>query len=300
MLSKGLAMLELTIVPNLQQEGYLEMAMLKEVQGDTAQALDLLKQAAQVSAENAEDIVAHRVRIWLRQAEKDPRHLDAAVQWAQERQFHLADHGEEYDLEQLTLARVILAQHRTQTSSSPSDLRPLFRFLDRQLDLAQREDLLAWEIEILSLQALARQIQGDTSKAMASLQRALTLAEPEGYVRLFLAEGVPMMALLRQVISPDIASDYANRLISAFETQEQKISASPSAKLSANLIEPLTSREVEILQLIATGASNKEISQKLFITINTVKRHVTNIYGKLAVTKRAEAIDRARELGLAE
>jgi LuxR family maltose regulon positive regulatory protein len=299
MLTKGLAMLELTLVPNLQQWGYINMAVLKQAQDDTAKALDLLEQAAQVFAENAADIAAHRVRIWLRQAEKDPRHLDTAVQWAQERQFHLAEHVDEYDLEQLTLVRVILSQQRGQSTSSPSDWRSLLRFLDRQLDLAQREDLLAWEIEVLGLQALAWQIQGDISQAMASLQRALTLAEPEGYVRIFLAEGVPMLALLRQAISHDIASDYANRLISVFETQEQGTAASSPTTLSSALVEPLTGREVEILQLIATGASNKEISQKLFITINTVKRHVTNIYGKLAVTKRSEAIDRARELGLA-
>jgi LuxR family maltose regulon positive regulatory protein len=301
MLTKGLTMLELTIVPNLQQEGYIEMATLKQAQGDMAEALDLLEHAAQVTARSIEDVVAHRVRIWLRQAEKDPRCLDAAVQWAQERhQFHLDDRVDEYNLAQLTLARMILAQHRAQATSDLSDLRPLLQFLDRQLDLAQKEDLPVREIEILGLKALTWQVQGDINQAVASLQRALTLAEPEGYVRTFLVEGEPMMALLRQAISHDIASDYANRLILAFETQEQKTATPPPAILSSALIEPLTRREVEILQLIVAGASNKEISRKLFITINTVKRHITNIYGKLEVTKRFEAINRARELGFTE
>jgi LuxR family maltose regulon positive regulatory protein len=174
-------------------------------------------------------------------------------------------------------------------------LQPLFQFLERQLDLAQKEGLPAWEIEVLGLQALAQQVQGDMDQAIVSLQRALTLAEPEGYARPFLAEGAPMRGLLQHAVSNGVEPNYANRLISTFEMQKQR----PTLP-SCSLIDPLTNREAEILKLIAAGASNKEISQKLFITINTVKRHVTNIYGKLAVTKRSEAIDRAHQLGLAE
>ncbi|MBN1221368.1 MAG: AAA family ATPase [Anaerolineae bacterium] len=298
MLTQGLAMLELTIVPNIQQWGYLELACLKQAQQDMAQALDFLEQAARVCPDNADVVAAYRVRVRLRQAEKDPRHLNAALQWAQERHLLLEDQGEMYDPQSLTLARVFLAQHRWKATARPSDLLRLLRFLDRQLDLARQKDSPGWEIEILLLQALARQAQGDVGQAGDSIQQALTLAEPEGYTRIFLSEGPPLMALLQQVALFGPAADYAKKLLFMLDPEGRKSSLVSSP--SSALIEPLTDREVEILQLVAAGASNKEISQKLFITVNTVKRHITNIYGKLAVTKRAEATARARDLGLAE
>ena len=128
--------------------------------------------------------------------------------------------------------------------------------------------------------------------ALPTLERALVLAAPEGYVRLFVDEGELMLALLRQAYARGIVPEYASTLLSAFG--EQHASDLPlSDHLSA-----LTGREREVLGLLLEGASNREIARRLILSVNTVKRHVYNLSGKLGVQSRTRAIARARELGL--
>jgi LuxR family maltose regulon positive regulatory protein len=297
-LAKGLAMLELTSARQDQQWGYIEMATIKRVQGEPTQALDLLERAEQVRSESAALVAAFRVRVWLSQADRHSRYLNEAIQWTRELHTQLDGDGSEYDVEQLTLARVILAQYRMRPASERPDLHPLLRFLDGQLDLAQEKSRLGWEIEVLILRALAQQAQGEIDQAVVTLHRALTLAEPEGYARIFVEEvssgqaGEPMTELLQEMASRGLASGYVKKL--------QKVSVFRFQVSGKALPEPLTPREREVLQLIASGASNPEIAQKLFITVNTVKRHITNILGKLDVNNRTQAAVRARELGLTE
>jgi LuxR family maltose regulon positive regulatory protein len=126
-----------------------------------------------------------------------------------------------------------------------------------------------------------------------SLERALTLAEPEGYVRLFIGEGPPMARLLAEAADRGVMADYAGRLLSVFDGESQI--ASPD---SQPLIEPLSDRELEVLHLIAQGLSNREIAERLYLALSTVKGHNRVIYGKLGVQRRTEAVARARELGL--
>jgi LuxR family maltose regulon positive regulatory protein len=133
--------------------------------------------------------------------------------------------------------------------------------------------------------------------ALVPLERALTLAEPEGYVRIFVDEGEAMHILLRHIAAGGIASSYTRRLLSAFDKQVLPTSASAQAT-AAGLAEPLTGREVEILRLIAAGMRNLEIADHLFISLATVKRHIANVYGKVGVSHRTEAIARANELNL--
>jgi LuxR family maltose regulon positive regulatory protein len=301
-LTKGLAMIELTSAPQSQQQGYIEMAHVQQARGETAQALDSLKRAEQVWPGAKEFIDSLRARIWLRQAGSDPHCLDDAIQWAQGLDIQLDGGGDEYDAVRLTLARVILAQYRMQSTSGQPDLRPLLRFLDRQLELAQEKDRLGWEIEVLILQALALQTRGDVDQACTILERALTLAEPEGYARIFVDEGQPAMRLLRRAASRGIAQGYVSKLLAAFERSGLQVSSKAGATSPEpeTLTESLTPREREVLQLIVSGASNPEIAQTLFITVNTVKRHITNILGKLEVSNRTQAAVRARELGLVE
>jgi LuxR family maltose regulon positive regulatory protein len=194
-----------------------------------------------------------------------------------------------------------------QSISKRSDLQPLLQFLDRQLELAKENGRLGWEIEVLILQALALQAQDDADQALVALQRALTLAEPEGYARIFVDEGEPMMQLLRQAAPQGVAPGYVDKLLTAFEGLGSGVAGEagtpglkPEATQPETLAEPLTPRELEVLQLVVSGASNPEIAQKLFITVNTVKRHITNILGKLEVSNRTQAAVRAQELGLAE
>ena len=150
-------------------------------------------------------------------------------------------------------------------------------------------------IEVLILLALALQGKKDTEGALAALEKALSLAQPEGYVRIFLDEGEAMTRLLCQVQSRQVGSGYATELLSRIG----KISSMtpPSMQL---LIEPLTTREIEILKLIEAGCSNEEISEQLVISIATVKRHISNIYAKLGVKSRTQAIAIGKELKLFE
>ena len=149
-------------------------------------------------------------------------------------------------------------------------------------------------LKVMVLQAVAYQKQGDLDRALAVLGEALTRAAPERYVRTFIDEGEPMAALLSEASSRGVMPDYTQELLAAFEAK-----ANPApAPSSQPLIEPLSERELEILALVAQGLTNREISQRLYITLSTVKGHNGNIFGKLQVKRRTEAVARARELGL--
>jgi LuxR family maltose regulon positive regulatory protein len=151
------------------------------------------------------------------------------------------------------------------------------------------------------LQALAHEVQGNYPPALVSLERALTLAEPEGYVRIFVDEGLPMARLLSEAAAHGVMPDYIGKLLAVFEAEKQKSedkSYLPPVSPAQPLIEPLSQRELEVLQLIAQGLSNREIGERLFLALDTIKGHNRRIYDKLQVQSRTEAIARARELGL--
>lgn len=153
-------------------------------------------------------------------------------------------------------------------------------------------------IKALVLQALAFQAQGHSNQALTALDHALSLAEPEGYIRTFVDEGKPMAELLRQAQTRNIMPDYVSKLLAAFGTEEPKSRRAGERQGSSPLIEPLTERELELLSLVADGQSNKEIAQELFVAVGTVKKHLNNIFGKLNVSNRTQAVARARELNL--
>jgi LuxR family transcriptional regulator, maltose regulon positive regulatory protein len=146
--------------------------------------------------------------------------------------------------------------------------------------------------------------------ALSTLQHALTLAEAEGYIRLFVDEGAPLAALLVQSVEPRAQHDplriYAEHLLSAFPITEgqglrTEVALSTRSALSPQpsaLVEPLSEREREVLRLITDGHSNQAIADRLIVAVSTVKRHVNNLYGKLAVQSRTQAVMRARELNL--
>ena len=161
--------------------------------------------------------------------------------------------------------------------------------LERLYQVAPERGLTGRSIELLILMALALQADDDIEGALRALQEALTLAEPEGYVRIFVDEGEPMVTLLRRAATAGIAPRYAASLLAAF----------PRASIPAQpLIDPLTARELEVLQLLATGLSNREVASELVIAPSTAKRHIANIYGKLGVSSRTQGAARARELDL--
>jgi LuxR family maltose regulon positive regulatory protein len=165
--------------------------------------------------------------------------------------------------------------------------------LDHALQSAQAVGRLGNVLLILAVKAIVYHAKGDPEQALATLEHALELAEPEGYVRVFADEGAPMARLLRRVLTRSSASEYVRRLLEALG-ESVKIEMAVASKLN----EPLSQRELEVLRLIVDGATNKEIADELVLTVNTVKRHISNIFGKLDVSNRAQAIARARQLNL--
>jgi LuxR family maltose regulon positive regulatory protein len=193
------------------------------------------------------------------------------------------------------LARALIALDRA------AEALPL---LERLLHAAQSMGRWGDVIRYLLQQAVAFYALGDTSSALGSLAQALPLAEPEGYVRIFVDEGPPMAELLRAFhrAQPAISPSYVAKLLAAFGSADDD--ATPTVRRPSSvvrrlpLIEPLSTRELEVLHLIAAGHKYAQIAEQLVISMNTVRHHTRNIYGKLDVHSRSQAVARARELGL--
>jgi LuxR family maltose regulon positive regulatory protein len=200
-----------------------------------------------------------------------------------------ADYPREFDYSEL--ACLLIAEDRAAEA-----LPLLTRLLEAAITMERHGD----EIRYLVMIALAQHALGNTQTALDSLGRSLTLAEPQGYVRLFIDEGPPMAKLLNFSISQNIAPDYASKLLAAFP--EDALSAVPIAgELTVDtqiLVESLSQREIEVLRLMAEGHKYKEIAERLVVSINTVRHHTRNVYGKLDVNNRTQAIGRAQELNL--
>jgi len=231
-------------------------------------------------------LIAWRARLWLAQGK-----LEAASQWAEDRGL---DAGGAIEIlqepEYIVLARILTAQGRLDEATT---------LLQQLLKGAETGGRTSRAIEILMLQALALQAQGDTAQAIITLERALSLTEPAGFIRIFVDEGPPMANLLYEALKREIAPEYVQRLLAAFPVTEPEEAASTKPQVDrSGLIEPLSEREIEVLQLLATGLTNQTIATRLVLSVHTVKSHTRNIYGKLAVNNRTQAVNRARALGI--
>ena len=263
------------------------LAQIQQARGDRDGALSTIRRAVQIAhGANIPRLVmqaqAYQARIWLAQGE-----LDLASEWARD---YRETGATEYirDLEDCTLARVLLAAYE------PGEALALLNELVPPAEAHGRYGTL---IEILALRALARQALGEGSAAVAELAHALDLAQPEGYVRTFVDMGQPMAALLRQATTRGVAPAYASKLLAAFG-DEQARGLGTLARQPQPLVEPLTERELEVLQLLAKGLSNAEIGRRMFVSLPTVKSHTRNIYGKLGVHSREQAVAQAMALGI--
>lgn len=267
-------------------------ARWKEYARDFNAAVDLLDEARRVYIRtlmpDAQPAEAWKARIYLKQGR-----LSLAQDWAQKHGLTIADElSYLHEFEHITLARVFIAAY--QSNRADGNAREALGLLDRLLKAVEEGRRTGSMIEVSILQALAHHVLGNKAQAFASLKRGLTLAQPEGYVRIFVDEGKVMFELLTGLSEVEGLKEYIRRLLSAFGKQ----SDAPLPPSSQPLIDPLSDRELEVLRLVAQGFSNDEISKRLFLSVSTVKGHNLRIFGKLQVKNRTEAVARARELCL--
>ena len=280
--------------------GLAALAWIRQAQGDHAGALEAMGEAGRVAPGPAvagllNPVPAQRARLLLAQGE-----VTAAGRWAEERGLGPDDDpGYPREPEYLVLARVLLAQDRP---------APALALLGRLHTAAAAQNRAGSIIEIQALQALALAAAGDDSAAVNTLAQALMLGCPQGYVRVFADEGAPMSALLSRLVAAQKADNEAARavplgclarLLRAFGEPPAAAGARRHAAAAVpGLVEHLTARELEILALLAAGTPNPRIAEQLVVSLDTVKKHVSHLLGKLGAVNRTEAVTRARELGL--
>jgi LuxR family maltose regulon positive regulatory protein len=292
------------IADGMLGSAFVRMRILS-ARGDFPRAFAALDQAEEVIRRTGqprwlEIVGAFCARLNIRRfrVEGTPEPLAAAARWARESGLlenwtrrreipFLQDH--QIDVAALTLGRILLAQGETD------------RALELLAELRREAEAQGWGrtvIEASCLEALGREARGDRAGAVAATAKALALAEPEGFVRIFVSEGPVMAELVEQAAPGVISADYAQRLRAAFGLA----GAAPAPRLAPAAappaVEALSERETEVLRLVASGLSNAEAGRKLFIAPSTVKKHLENIYDKLGTRSRTQAIARAREIGL--
>jgi LuxR family maltose regulon positive regulatory protein len=291
LLTQGLELVRQTRAVNAEVValGYIALADLYRARDDFPHALALLQEYMRLAqVREFVPLLLAWGRAALARIELAQDHLAAAIGWADGSALsEAADLSYPREREYLTLARVRISQGRADPAGP--FLKDALLLLDRLLADAEAKARMGSALEILIVQAVALAAQHDRKRALVALERALAQAAPEGYVRLFVDEGMPMLALLHQAQAHGIASGYVARLLAAF--------GEPTSAADA-LVEPLTPRELEVLRLLAKGLSNQEIARELIIEVGTVKRHVNSICGKLGVSGRLQAVAHAREYDL--
>jgi LuxR family maltose regulon positive regulatory protein len=266
------------------------MARIQAAEGDLDSALRLTDEAqGRYAADFFPDvrpIAAIRARLWIAQGR-----WAKALAWARERALSVDDElAYMREFEHITLARALLARARAnEDDASRSGANDL---LERLLDAAEQGGRGGSVIEVLLLQALARQAAGDHAAAIENVTRALVLAETEGYVRIFLDEGPAMAELVTRATRNGVQTDHARRLLAAFRGRRHR------APLEQPLVEPLSERELDVLRLLDTDLAGPDIARELVVSVATVRTHTQNIYTKLGVNNRRAAVRRADELSL--
>ena len=285
---------------------YISLARVRHNQGKWESAWELLSKAQQLASESRSIQMDDRLvevaqaHFWILEGRFEQAHS-----WAQKRNLSenaLARIRYEanllgYDMlepEYLSLARLLIAQGKPEQALI---ILAHLHAIDENKGRGRRL------VEVLCLQAKANYLKGDINTALSFLQHALTIARPEGFIRSFTDEGAPILHLLTFATRKGIEPEYASRLIDAMQANQLPPAPAHIPPLfekspEVSLVESLSNREVEVLQLVAQGLSNAEISARLVISLSTVKGHTANIYSKLGVNNRTQAVSRARQLGL--
>ena len=279
--------------------GYIGLAQVCLAQGRLQEAVEIARQAEQLARELDLSfpwalVKILYVRIWITQG-----HLAPVAEWVNEHNLTVTDSLDRHSVfEYAHLARALFALGQLEAAE---------RLLAQLLQVVEEGQWANGMIMVLVLQAITFEAQQHTAQALAALEKAVIMAEPEEYIRTFVDEGEPVARLLYAVAARGTAPGYTGRLLAAFSTPETKPANPPgftdfplktTAARADELIEPLTERELEILRLIAGGLSNRDIARELYLSLGTVKLHAHNIYGKLGVNSRTQAVARGRMLGL--
>lgn len=276
-------------LPQYPYRSRVAAARIRQAEGDLDGALELLEEAEHLYAGNyspdVRPVAAVRARVWIAQGS-----LLAAWGWAREHGVAAADElSYLHEFEHATLARLLLAQGTRDRADDR--IGEAIELTERLLAAAEDGGRSGSAIDTLVVQALARHARADAAGALASLARAVAVAEPEGYVRVFLDEGPTMTALLRLAAKSRKAPGYVRRLLTAAVAEGQ-------ASVGQPLIEPLSDRELEVLRLLGSELDGPDIARELVVSLNTVRTHTKSIYAKLGVNSRRAAVRRAAELGL--
>ncbi len=298
--TEGIALCRQFLYPAPLGTGLVTLAWIRQAQGDPGGALEAMGEAGRAALGPGvtgllNPVPAQRARLLLAQGD-----VAAAARWAEERDLGPGDEpGYPREPEYLVLARVLLAQDR------PAQALML---LERMLAAAAGQGRTGSVIEIGALRALALAACGDAGAAVDALARALALGCPQGYVRVFADESAPMAALLARLVTAQKAERAAAcgvplgclaKVLRAFGGNDDLQGAGRGAAVAVpGLVEQLTARELEVLVLLAAGMPNPRIAEQLVVTLDTVKKHVSHLLGKLGAANRTEAVTRARQLSL--
>ena len=300
-ISRGVTLCRQTANATLVASGLSTLAWILQAKGDSAGAREAMDQAADVGlGSDVVDLInpvpARRARLLLIQGQ-----VEEAAAWTAARGLEAGD-DPPYAREPayLTLARVLRAQGRHAEALG---------LLERLHERATQQGRTGSLIEIIAVQALALADAGDDPRATSHLIRALALAWPQGYVRVFADEGPDMGVLLGRLLADrqtagmvgEVPATYVGQLVAAIDPMPGRAlgpGRNRANRVVPGLVEGLSEREVEVLQLLAAGKTNRQIADELFVTLHTVKKHITHILGKLGAANRTEAAARARDLGL--
>jgi LuxR family maltose regulon positive regulatory protein len=298
-LQKSKELGDLNGLPKNPYRWRVAMARIRQAQGNLAGAVELLDEAAPLYnadfSPNVRPVAALKTRVWIAQ-----RKLVEALGWAREQGLSAHDDLSYLrEFEHITLARFLLAIYKRDHENRL--ILDAIGLLERLLKAAEEGGRMRSAIEILILQALANQMRDDIPSALVPLEKALALAEPEDYARIFLDEGASMAQLLHEAGVCGIMRAYTGRLLAAFKAEQPWDTSDallPTPRPSQSLVEPLSQRELEILRLLQTELSVPEIASELVIAASTVRSHTKSIYSKLDVNNRRAAVKRAAELKL--
>ena len=280
----------------MASHGTVALAMVYMARGEFDQAEQYCKKALRYAIDTNNQEAIRIIQAFEAEYNLRRGRIAKASQWAERFMSKPFTMPYLFYFPQLTLVQILMAQDTSDSRQQAADL------LNQLNDFLTSVHNKQFQINVLALQAVLHDTVGEKSAALDKLTTALNLAQPNGFIRLFVELGSQMFGLLKQLVRQNVALDYIEQILAAFRDDERAIipeaADQPITSDHQSLVEPLTDRELDVLDLLAQRLSNQEIAEKLFISTTTVKTHLQNIYGKLNVSKRREAVEKAKKIGI--